>query len=212
LSHENPLQRHGVTRTALFHARAISRAQRVQREQAENIRHQQFLMLLLVIDADLDKPRDLRGIAQSDRKHLSQPSIDMPAIGMDFIGARPRQQSAMLARLPLALRLIIGIEAEVEPLVEDAIAGRMGLENEALEEPGRVRKVPLGGARVVHRLDALILRTQRRGESSGKLPCLEEPRLEVGHRPDVRTVTNNGACWHKTLPDARLATERTGSE
>jgi hypothetical protein len=54
--------------------------------------------------------------------------------------------------------LVIRIEAVVEGLVENAIAGKMRLQDEILEKPSDVREMPFGGAGVVHGLDDHIFR------------------------------------------------------
>ena len=68
------------------------------------------------------------------------------------------------ARLPRADALIIGVEAIFEALVEHAIAGEEALQQEGLEEPGGMREMPFGRARVVHGLHDLILVAQGRGK------------------------------------------------
>src|ERR1700686_4299877 len=68
------------------------------------------------------------------------------------------------ARLACALGFVIGIEAIVECLVERLIAVEMAGENEGLEEPSRMRKMPFGWTGVVHPLDGHILAAERAGE------------------------------------------------
>ena len=84
----------------------------------EDIGQQQFLMLLLVMAAELDqRPRRLgRQIGQ----RLDQRGIDMGAIGADLVERRPRQHAARCARVALALGLVIAVEQKREALVVTA--------------------------------------------------------------------------------------------
>src|SRR3546814_10203280 len=50
--------------------RREGRPQRVVREQVQDVHEQQFLVLLLVVDADLDKPTDLLPPFAVDRKSV----------------------------------------------------------------------------------------------------------------------------------------------
>ena len=84
------------------------------------------------------------------------------------------------ARLPLAFGLVIGIEAVLEVVREQRIAGQVRAQKESLEEPRRMREVPLGRAGVVHGLDGLVLVAQGRGEIEGKPPGRGEPLLQRG--------------------------------
>src|SRR5687768_688258 len=100
-------------------------------------------MLLLVIDAELDqlqRPRRHSAVAEETRQGF----IDVVAIGANLTGAWPRQQPASGARLPRPDTLVVGVEAILETLVEDLIAGKERLEQERLEEPRRMREMPFG--------------------------------------------------------------------
>jgi hypothetical protein len=147
-------------RFTLIRARAwrqVGRPQRICGEKRENVGQHQLLMLLFVIDADLDNVRQLGSRGHIARKKLFEPGVHMGAVGEDAIARRPREESALAARLPRPMRFVIGIEAIVESLVERLKAVEMAGENEALEEPSRMRKMPFGRTGVVHRLDGHIL-------------------------------------------------------
>ena len=100
-----------------------------------------------------------RGIEQARQRR-----IDEGAIVAHLVRRGPREQPALAARLPRADALIIGVEAIFEALVEHAIVGEEALQQERLEEPGGMREMPFGRARVVDRLHDLILVAQRRGK------------------------------------------------
>ena len=69
--------------------RIIGRRDRVLREGVQDVGQHQFLMLLLVVEADLDQRRQLRRACPRRRlEEFDDGRIDMPAIGGDFIGAR----------------------------------------------------------------------------------------------------------------------------
>ena len=84
----------------------------------------------------------------------------MRAEGGDLLAVRPRDQPALRPRVARAGRHIIRVEQIGEPLVEDAIAGKVRDQQELLEEPGGMRAMPLGRAGIRHRLHELVLGAQ----------------------------------------------------
>src|SRR5262245_45326822 len=102
----------------------------------------------------------------------------MLAIGAHLRRRGACQEATLAARLPRTDALVIGVEAIFEPLVEQAIAGQERREQEGLEEPRGMREVPFRGARIVVRLDDLVLVAQRCGEIEGELPRGGKPRRE----------------------------------
>src|SRR5580704_17421880 len=131
-------------------------------------------MLLFVIDADVDTVRQLGSLGHIARKKLFEPGVHVGAVGEDAIARRPREESALAARLPRPMRFVIGIEAIIECLVERLIAFETAGENESFEEPSRMCKMPFGWTGVVHRLDGHILCAERAGEVQGKTPRFEQ--------------------------------------
>ena len=101
--------------------RLISRPQRVGGEEREDVGQKQLLMLLLVIDADLDEPGDLRVRVGALCKQSFERLVDVTAVCHDALGRRPCQQTAVGARLAGAERLVIRIEAIIERRIELAI-------------------------------------------------------------------------------------------
>ena len=99
--------------------RVIDRIGRVLREGVQDVGEQQFLVLLLVMQADLQDREHAPGIG---RRHLvDQPldrRIDMGAIAGDVGGVRPRDQPALRARVARAGGDVIGVEQERKALVE----------------------------------------------------------------------------------------------
>jgi hypothetical protein len=82
--------------------------------------------------------------------------------------------------LPGPDALVIRVEAIFEDLVEERVALQELAENEGLEEPRRMAEMPFGGARVVIRLDDLILIAQGRSKRAGEVPRGKKPLFEGG--------------------------------
>ena len=199
---------------------AVSGLERLGGEQAQNVGEQKLLMLLLVIDAELDQLRRLRaerGVAQPLERR-----IDEVAVVAHLLRRGPGQQPALGARLPRADALVIGVEAIFEALVEHAVAGEKALQQERLEEPGGMREMPLGRARIVHRLDDLVLVAQRRGKLARQAARLEQPVAQgrfgrwLGRGEDgvvqVHVSSLGSGLSHRKSPDLpsrRAATTET---
>ena len=93
--------------------RIVGRRDRVLREGVQDVGQHQFLMLLLVIEADFDQRGD-RPSARPHRplKEFHDGGVDMPAVGGDFVGAGAGQVAALVAGVPGSGADIIGIEQE----------------------------------------------------------------------------------------------------
>ena len=141
------------------------RLRRVQREQVLQVRQQQFLVLLFVIDAEDDALPDVAVVPA--REQLLHRLVDVPAIGENFAYRRPCQHAPVGAFVHLADRVIIRVEDIVKVVVETTVAGGELLEQEALEKPGDVRKMPFGRTRIRHRLHDEILRQQVLAQREG---------------------------------------------
>ena len=141
---------------------AISGLQRLGGEQAQDVGQQKLLVLLLVIDAELDQLGRFR--VERCIEQASERLIDESTIVAHLRDGRPREQPTLGAGLPRTDALIIGVEAIFEALVEHAIAGEEAFQQEGLEEPGGMREMPFGRARVVHGLHDLILIAQGCGK------------------------------------------------
>ena len=143
----------------------VGRVDAVLREQVQDIHQDQFLMLLLVVQAEHDQRRSLgpdgcrRGGDEAFHRR-----VDMGAIGGNVGRRGARQHAALRPRMPVADGVVIGIEQVGVVLVEDLVSRGMGAEHEGLEKPGNMRAVPLRRAGVGHRLDDLVLVGQRRGQ------------------------------------------------
>ena len=138
----------------------------VQRKRVQNIGKQQFLMLLLVLQPDFDNWPKLIKIPRG-RDQVRHRVIDMRAIGRDLRSIRPRDQTALRPRLPGTGGDIIRIIEEAEALVENPIGLGMRPQQKLFEEPGHMRAMPFGRARIGHRLNDLVLGRQQRRAAFG---------------------------------------------
>ena len=148
--------------------RIVGRRDRVLRKGVQDVGQHQFLMLLLVVEADLDQRRQLgEALLAGGLEELDHGGIDMPAIGGDFVGARAGEVAALVAGVPGTGADIIGIEQKRVVGVEGLVALAVLAEQELLEEPGGMGAVPFGRAGVRHRLDQLVLGAQGSGPALG---------------------------------------------
>ena len=128
---------------------------RIQGQHVLDIREDQLLVLLFVVQPQHDyilRCRiEITGIEQP--QHLF---VDMGAVGQNFIKRRPGNQAPLRPRMHIPDRVVVGVEQVVIRVIQPRHA--VGFQDEALEEPGDVREVPLGGAHVGHRLhDGILL-------------------------------------------------------
>ena len=123
----------------------------------QDIGDEQFLMLLLVMQADFDNFENARGFR---RRHLlDQPldrRVDMGAIGGDVLAVRPRDQAALRPRMTRTGGDVIRIEQKGKTLVEYLVGRIVRHEQKLLEEPGNVSAMPFRRACIGHRLHDLV--------------------------------------------------------
>ena len=141
---------------------------RVLREGVQDVGEHQLLMLLLVVQSDLQNARDFgpRRTARFGDQRFNR-RIDVRAVLRDLGRVRPRDQSTFGPRMARAGGDVIRVEQKREALIVNPVGGHVRLNQKRLEEPGRVRAMPLGRACVRHRLDRLILRRKRHGAALG---------------------------------------------
>ncbi len=151
--------------------RADRRQQRVERERMQQVGDDQFLVLHLVMAAENHAVEHLRRRPARDQPLHRR--IDMAAVGHHLVDARAGDQAAPRAGVPRPGLHVIGVEEEGEPVIRRTVAGRMLAQDELLEEPGRVREMPLGRAGVLHRLHDHVL-----GPESGNEVARAGPRFD----------------------------------
>ena len=156
-------------------SRIVSRCNRVLRERVQDVGQHQFLMLLLVIEADFDQRRDGRQrILVGLVKEFHDRRVDMAAVGGDLIGAGTGQMAALVTGVPRAGADIVGIEQEGVVGMKWLVSLAVFAQQELLEEPGGMGAVPFRRARVRHRLDQLILRGKGGGAAFGLVSDRQE--------------------------------------
>ena len=130
-----------------------------------DVHQQQLLVLLLVVEAELDRGHHLvEGAGVQADDEVAHPVVDVAAVDPDVVGARTADEAAVGACVSRPDRLVVAVEQEPVLLLVGREAGLVVGEDEGLEEPGDVRPMPLGGGDVGHRLDGLVLRRERSGE------------------------------------------------
>ncbi len=146
--------------------RAVRGAERIRVEGVLDVREDELLVLLLVVQPELDdRTRVVVRVASLEAPHQPQDGVvDVAPVGEHLGERRARQEAPLAARRRRAHGLVVGVEQEREARVERAVADHVRAEHEGLEEPARVGEVPLGRARVGHRLHELVLGRERLGE------------------------------------------------
>jgi hypothetical protein len=145
-------------------ARAIGGRQRIARERVQQVGQQQLLMLLLVLQAELDERRRVRRRVAQQRRDAR---VDVGAPGTHLGERGPRHQPALGPRMARTDPFVVAVVEHTIGRMERREARLEALEHEGLEEPGHMREVPLGRARVGHRLHLGIGLRQRLGQREG---------------------------------------------
>ncbi|MDO9369233.1 MAG: hypothetical protein Q7T68_11750 [Sphingopyxis sp.] len=172
------------------------RAKRILREEMLQIGEQQFLMLLLVVDAEFDER--LRRRRQVGQRSLNR-GVNVRTPDTDFVERRPGQQAALRPRMARTFGFVIAVEEKRVTLVVKTVAGHMIAQHEGFEEPRRMREVPFGGRRVGHRLRAGIGVGEGRDEIERQAPRRGETPGESIQR--IGTILSVGAAGHgETIP------------
>jgi hypothetical protein len=150
---------------------AVGGPQRVDGEDVLDVRHEQFLMLLLVVQADLDQRTERRHeLGVGRRQQLLHVVVHVGAVVVHLLHRGARDVAALVAAVALARLDVVRVEQVGVLLVKRRIVGRVLAEDERLEEPADMRQVPLRGANVGHRLDDVVFRLQRLTKMLGELP------------------------------------------
>jgi hypothetical protein len=164
--------------------RQVRRPHRVHPERVLDVRDEQLLVLLLVVQPELDER--VRGVLRVVGDPPHEPAharVDVRTVGIDLRDRRARDEPALRTAVPLAGLHVVRVEQERVARVERHVPGVVRAEDERLEEPAGVREVPLGRARVGHRADDVVLDRQRLAQ-----------RLRLGaHRVVARQQTRGRA-------------------
>src|SRR5260370_10790357 len=154
--------------------------ERVLRENVIDICDEQFLVLLLMMDAENKNRFNLiEKFFVSIGKKIGDVRIDRRAIASRFFYGGARDQTPQIAPVHVTGPIIIGIE-EVGVLRNfGAITRKEFLQDKRLEKPGGVGKVPFGWADVRHRLHDTIFGLEIRAEARREISGFSKPREQT---------------------------------
>lgn len=147
--HVRPALREGVGRgVGVGRPLDVDRLEDIAREEVLDVHEEQLLVLLLVVAAELDEveQRLVEGPVLEPGDELL---LDVLAVGRDLGDARAGHVSARGAGVTLAHGLVVAVEEIAEGGVARSV-GRVGTEDELLEEPRGVGSVPLRRAGLGH--------------------------------------------------------------
>jgi hypothetical protein len=127
----------------------VGRMRFIERERMKDVGQKQLLVLLLMIEPDLDDGDERLEIVGGfdESRHRA---VNMGAVRDDFGCRRPRDHTALRARLPWSRRDVIRVVEIGKALIERQVTGGKRAQQKLLEEPGHMGAVPLGRARVGH--------------------------------------------------------------
>src|SRR6185437_15527527 len=131
-----------------------------------DVRDDELLMLLLVIEAKRHQRAQL-GVAIAFVQPLEQRhhrAVHVRAVLVDVRHGRSRDEAALRAAMALARLHIVRVEQVGVARIQRLIPRHVRRENEGLEEPARVRDVPLRGAHVRHGAHHVVLGDERLAE------------------------------------------------
>ncbi len=155
--------------------------QRILGKNVFDIGHEQFLMLLLMMQADRENRLDLiEQLFVGAFEQFLNVGIDRAPKAISFRHRRPRDESSQIAPVHVARSVIIGIKKVGVFRNFRLVARHPDFQNESLEEPARVREMPFGRADVRHRLHDVIFRLERRAEAFREFPDLVKTRQQAG--------------------------------
>lgn len=162
---------------------------RVVGEEVLDVHEQQFLVLLLVMTAQLEQLEAalVDVVRLEGRDHgLVDPRPEVGDLGDRW----PRDEPALGARLPGPDRLVIRVEQEAEHRLRRHVPGHPA-QDELLEEPRGVRAVPRRGAGGGHGLGDLILGTEP-GREQVREPA--HPKKSLDDAPRARSGADGADC------------------
>ena len=141
--------------------------QRIGEERVLDVGGDQFLVLLLVLEAQHNTPRSF--VVQRMLHSRNHGGVHMVPIGEDRVERRPRERRAKLLLRHVPERVVIAVEEPAEFGMERLVSGGELAQNECFEEPAGVGKMPLHRARLRTRLHHHVLRRQRATQLPGSL-------------------------------------------
>ena len=131
--------------------------ERVARERVLDVREDQLLVLLLVVDPELDQPSDLA--RQFSVRELALERVgDVAPVVEHLFGAGSGEKPSLRARVHGSQRVVVGVEEIAVLRVEGCVPRIDSGEHERFEVPAGVSEMPLRRARELDGLQALVFR------------------------------------------------------
>jgi len=124
-------------------------------------------VLLLVIETE-NRERGDAFVILAAFDELEHPRVDVRTILEDLVHARSGQEPAFGARVHRPHGLVIGVEQIFVLRMKGAITRNAGAQQKLLEEPRRMREMPLRWTRIGHALHDEVLRLERFDEREGR--------------------------------------------
>ena len=162
-----------------------------------DVGNDQFLVLLFMMEAKRDDGRQLCHLPLVELlQEIKDTLIDIPAVGIRLLDCGPGDQPAFGPAMPFAQRIVVRVK-EVRVLwMQRPVIRNCRKEQEGLEKPADVRKMPLRWADIGHRLDDIIFSGQGFAQVLRKaahlLVLLREKR--IGCRVNAGRTRLNGLC------------------
>ncbi len=159
---------HAVRLRQIGRDAAVDGLERIERQDVLDVHEQQFLMLLLVIEAQLDQGPELAEHAVvKPVDQVAEAGIDVVPVEAHVMCTWAADDAAQGPVVSRPYGLVVAVEQEPVLVLEGAEVGLVVGQKEGLEEPGHMCPVPFGGRHVGHRLDGLVFRRKRRREPLG---------------------------------------------
>jgi hypothetical protein len=114
----HPAQRSNQTLLAQHKIGAIRRRQRVERQQMQEIREDQLLVLLFVLQAKLDEVERAQRQASAASQQCFQARVDLRAIAAHLVHRWTREQAPLRSRMAAADGVVVRVEEMPEARVE----------------------------------------------------------------------------------------------
>ena len=180
--------------------------ERVHAEHVLDVREQQLLVLLLVVEPQLDQcPHVVGQIAVQEPFHGL---VHRFPVAPDLRHGRARQVASPCPAVALSGLHVVRVEEERVGRVVELVPRQVGHEEKRLEEPRRVREMPLGGTHVGHRLHDLIFRRESSGQIAAALTDVPVPVQERARRSGG---TNGGGGRGRCVGSIRTGVHGFGS-
>jgi len=155
--------------------RSICRLQRIGREYVLDVRQDQLLVLLLMVDPKLDDECEIfhLPLGAVGEKAL-HPTIDVASVVEHLVHRRPRESSPLRLRVAIAGTVIVRIENVGVASIDRGIARQPSAQYEGFKEPAGVGQVPFGRADFGHRLNHEVFCFERLTQSLRTMPDREK--------------------------------------